>query len=388
MNVMRFFSGLIVGIVLHGGMYADGITHSLMTGVAQKIHIVSVDVKKMKNCSVSKAAGDLCAREELSSLCLRYGPEVAVNCGNFRRGGRFNGCPYGLVIIDSYPYTDSGYARPMFLMDNENKTVDLQLKKLVWSVKVGDQAIVADCINQPALDNQVVFFNTFFGNETCTSVEGLELVVERGKLVQIRSFCGSSPLARQGYVVRIGLQHPLARVDWKQYLGKPCSANIETEMLDLHRDGFCAIQGLIQLVNEGKVVGNWTQQIASCGLPRRLADEQGIDWTDPKAVDAFINLPNAHAALGITVDGTVKIVAFEGGVVGGVQAGCPIAEMAKIMCDLGCSKAMLLGSGGDVGLWIRDRLVVRPSGNDQMPGRCEERPISTTLMFFEEKEAV
>ena len=35
---------------------------------------------------------------------------------------------------------------------------------------------------------------------------------------------------------------------------------------------------------------------------------------------------------------------------------------------------------------LRDRLALQPSGSDQMPGRYEERPISTAVLFFEEKE--
>lgn len=379
---------LIMCVFLAKKTQADGIEYScvVLADSKQKMHIASIDIKKMRSISVRKAAGDLCDREELSSLCLRHSPSIAVNAGGFRRGGRFNGCPHGLVIIDSFPYTDPGFIRPIFLLDNENKTIDLQLKKIVWSVKIGDQEVIADRINQPAVNNEVVFFNTFFGSETRTNVEGIELVVERGKLVQIRNFCGSAPLARQGYIVRIGLQHPLAQIDWKKYLGQPCTANIATEMLDLQRDGVFAIQGLTMLVDNGCVVGNWKQQLLEGVLPMRLADEFGIDLRVPQALDDFINKPNAHAALGITADGIVKIVAFDGGSAGS-QIGVDIAGIAKIMLDLGCLKAMLLGSGGDVGLWVCDHLVMEPSGNDQMPGRCEERPISTALMFFEEKDA-
>ena len=378
---------LAMGVMFGAQMHADGIAYSFVKAQDsdQKIHITSIDPKKMRFMAVEKAAGDICSREELSSICLRHSPEVAVNSGSFRRGGRFNGCPHGLAIINSYPYTDAGFLRPMLLIDSENKTVDMQVKKITWSVKVGDQLIVADRINQPASSNDVVVFDIFFGSETKTSVEGIELVVERGKLVQIRTFCGSASVAMQGYVVRIGLQHPLAKVDWKQYLAQPCTTKITTEMLDLERDGFSAIQGLVMLVDEGKIVGNWAQQLSDGGVSGRLADEYGVDLSNPQDCDDFINKPNAHAALGITVDGTVKIIAFEGGMAGW-QAGFNIANVAKIMLGLGCVKAMLLGSGGDVGLWLRDRLVVPPSGNDQMPGRCEERPISTAILFFEEKE--
>lgn len=368
-------------------VFLEGSGYSVVDSIefGQKIYIASIDPKKVRFMSVEKAPGDLCSREELSSMCLRHSPAIAFSCGIFRRGGRFNGIPYGLTIMESYLYTDSGFCRPVLSIDNETQSVSIELKKLVWSVKIGDQEIFADRVNQPAIGNEVVFFNSFFGNETKTSVNGIELVVEKGKLVQIRTFCGSAPVVAHGYVVRIGLQHPLAQVEWKKYLAQPCSTKILTSMLDLERDGFFAAQGIMMLVANGKVLGDWKQQFQLGGIPLRSADEYGIDLSKEEELDTLINKPNAHVAIGLTIDGIIKILACDGGVERG-QIGLNIDQIAKKMLDFGCVSAMLSASGRDANLWFHDRLLLQVNPSDQILGVCEEAPISTAVLFFENKE--
>lgn len=373
-----FFSG-----VLFSTEAAYGKTIEYAYVPDQKIHVLTTDIKSLQSLCVSKAAGDLCAREELSSMASRHSPSVGINLGSFRRGGRFDGCPQGLLIMDSYPYSDPGFNRPTLVIDAVKRTLALSRTKIVWAVTVHDQIVPLDKINQPAAANEVVAYNAFFGGETKTTCEGIELVVDRGQLVQVRNFWGSGSIPRQGYVVRIGAKHPLAAVDWKSCLAKPCSASIKTTMLDLERDAIFAIQGLVMLVEDGKIVENFSQQLVAGGLSAPLADEITIDLQQETALADFINKPNAHTALGITNDGLLKIVVIEGGDASDVS-GVDLGTLAQLMQALGCVQAMLAGSGADVGLWLRTRMITTPGGNDQLPGRCEERPIATALMLFEE----
>lgn len=346
------------------------------------IHRVSADIKELESIRLVKAAGALCAREELSVMSERHTPTVALPLGSYRRGGRFNGCPLGLVVIDSYPYCDPGFKRPLLLIDAVNKTIALQKEKMSWGVAVGDKIIELDRVNQPALDNEVVAYNSLFGSETCTSVGGIELVIDRGQLIQIRNFWGSGPLSRQGYVIRIGAQHPLSKVNWREYLGKPCTPSIKTASLDLERDGIFAIQGLMMLVEKGEVVGAWENQLVEGGLPQRLADEVGINLNNPQARASFINASNAYAAIGLTAEGIIKIVVAEGK--GSAdEPGLTLNELSEVMKKEGCISAMLAASGADVGLWVRGKMVTAPGGNDQLEGHCEECPISTALLMVE-----
>ncbi len=375
-------SMLVSGVFfLVGAVHGKSIEYACIPD--QKIHILSVDTKALQSLRLSKAAGDVCAREELSGMGARHNPSVGVVVGGFRRSGRFDGCPQALLIMDSYPYSDPGFSRPTLVIDAEERILSLNNTKIAWEVKIHDQAILLDKINQPAADNEVVAYNAFFGCETKTTCEGIELVVDRGQLVQVRSFWGSGSIPRQGYVVRIGEKHPLAVVDWQSCLTKPCTASIKTTMLDLERDGIFAIQGLVSLVEDGKVVENFAQRIVQGGLPTLLADEITTDLSNEEVLSAFVVKQNAHTALGITNDGLLKIVVAEGGDASDV-CGADLASIAQLMQGLGCTQAMLASSGADVGLWLQKRMITTPGGNDQLAGRCEERPIATALLLFEE----
>lgn len=365
----RLLSSLLL---FAGGLFADGLQYAVTvhqkSGLEQKTHVLSIDIKKMYSLRLGHAVGDVCSREELSTMGLRHKPTVATTIGSVRRGGRYNGCPNELLIIDSYAQSDAGLFRPTLILDAAEGTIEIKQQKIYWQVGIGELSISIDRINQPATaDNEVVLYNPLFGRDTRTAPQGLELVIERGKLNQVWSEWGNARIPSQGYVLHIGSKHPLANINWQNYLTKSC-VSPSTATIDLQRDNVYGVQGLLMLVDQGRVVGNWEQQFAVSGFPTRLADEAGLDLNNKATRGTFVAQAHAHTALGLTADGLLKIVTVEG-------AGATLDEVAKLMLGVGCVTAMLASSGGDVGLWYQDRLVTTPVG--------EELPIGTALLLFE-----
>lgn len=348
----------------------------------QRVHIATVNLKELSSLRIASAAGDVCSREELSSMGARHNPFLGVNIGSFRIGGRFDGCPEGLVILESYPHSDAGLGtRPTFVLDALERTFAIKPMKCVWEVFIDDQKIELDRINQPAGDDEIVAYNTFFGRENKTSVGGIELIVDRGSLIQIRNYWGSGSIPAQGYVVRIGAAHPLAKFNWQSKLTRKCSSTIKTLSIDLDRDGIFAVQGRLMLVQNGKILEDWARLLRNKYQQPILADEMRLDVNDNDAADNFINKKNAHTAIGMTPDGLLKIVVVEGGSSSAYE-GMDIDTLACSMKALGCWDAMLVGSGADVGLWLNGCMLTQPGGNDQVTKTPLERPISTALLLF------
>lgn len=372
MKIFQKTSLLGTVLLFAGGLFADGVVYELdvheKSGLEQKTHLLSIDIKKIYSLRLGHAVGDVCSREELSTMGLRHRPTVAATIGSVRRGGRYNGCPNELLIIDSYVQSDAGLFRPTLILDAAESTIEIKQQKIYWQVSIGDLAISIDRINQPAIaDNEVVLYNPLFGRETRTAPQGLELVIERGKLNQVRSEWGSAGIPSQGYVLHIGSKHPLANINWQHYLTKSC-VSPWTATIDLQRDNVFGVQGMLMLVDQGRLVGNWEQQLAVSGFPKRLADEAGLDLNNKAMRESFVAQAATHTALGLTADGLLKIVTVE-------AAGATLDEVAKLMLGVGCVTAMLASTGGDVGVWYQDQLVTTPVG--------EELPIGTALLLFE-----
>jgi hypothetical protein len=395
MKILNYLGFVVVLLAISSsGLVADGVTYELMqgpgagsdqkmyrAGTNQKMHVVTIDPKKTHSLRIVPAVGDVCSREELTTMGLRHKPTVGVNVGGFRRGGRYDGCPRGLLIIDSFIRSDAGLFQPVLLIDSEEKTIEIKNQKLDWAVVIDDKVIPVDRINQPAGDDEVVLYNTFFGRETRTSPLGVELVIERGRLVQIWSSWGNAGIPRQGYVVRIGAKHPLAQNNWGLYLNKACLSP-RTNSIDLNRDSVFAVQGQFMLVEHGQVLNNWMEQFQSKGSSPVLADElAGNCYGDQLDCEYFLKYGSAYTVLGLTAEGLLKIIVIERG-----DDFNTLQDIAQAAKDLGCVTAMLAGSEGDVGLWVNNKLATNfDGGYDRMYRKLEtlERPISSALLAFE-----
>lgn len=328
-----------------------------------KVHVVTVDLDKVHSLRINHAVGDVCSREDLSTMGLRHKPSVAISLGEFRRGGRYNGCPHGLLVIDSFVYSDAGYQKPLLIIDADEKKASLEpSKKMSWSVVIGDKVVPVDRVNQPAGDDEIVLYNSLFGRETRTTPHGIELFVERGRLNQVWSFWGNALIPRQGYVLRIGAKHPLASFDWSNYLGSAC-ASLVTKSLDLQRDNIFAVQGLLTLVNNGCIVADVLTQRSAQGKVLNFADE---------LVDNSVALGANKSAtvVGVTAAGILKILVLENNLFEDY-----LEKLAQLAVAQGCSDAMLMTTGGDVGLWLKTQLLYQ--------AEKQERPISDALLVFE-----
>lgn len=346
----------------------------------QKIHVVTVDPKEIHSFRIVNAVGDVCSREELSTMGLRHKPTIGVSVGASRRSGRYDGCPKGLVVIDSFIRSDAGLLQPTLLIDDEVKTVEIKNQKLDWAVVIDGKLIPIDRINQPAADNEVVLYNTFFGRETRTSPQGIELVVDRGRLVQIWSSWGNAGIPRQGYVLRIGAKHQLAQTDWSQYLNKPCLSP-HTKSIDLDRDGIFAVQGLCMLVEQNVVLNSYRDQFHARGASYVLADEVSSSFEKSLMLEDSLRFGVwKHTVLGITAEGLLKIIIIErDDILDGYDMIDTLDDIALISKNLGCVTAMLAAIEGDVGLWVKNAIVTKFDTTDSM-----ERPINSALLIFEE----
>ncbi|MBX3096731.1 MAG: phosphodiester glycosidase family protein [Fimbriimonadaceae bacterium] len=101
---------------------------------------------------------------------------------------------------------------------------------------------------------------------------------------------------------------------------------------------------------------------------RRMA----IDWSPERMPTAVPQEPIARTAIGAKEDGSLLLVVVESS---GESKGIRLVDLAAYMIRQGCMEAMNLDGSGCSGLWLRDRMVTRPSDSGG------ERPVANALIW-------
>lgn len=103
---------------------------------------------------------------------------------------------------------------------------------------------------------------------------------------------------------------------------------------------------------------------AISGWPAIVADCEPIDSLPGS--DHFTRAPHPRTAAGLSADGRQLYLLVVDGRREGVP-GVTLPELARLMDDLGACTAVNLDGGGSSAMWIRDRIVNRPSDGVERP---------------------
>lgn len=107
----------------------------------------------------------------------------------------------------------------------------------------------------------------------------------------------------------------------------------------------------------------WQVNSAIGGSPM-LLKAGTISITDKEElIDVNNTTSRPRSAIGATAAGLVLVVAIEGDNSSGGYAGINLADLAKMLKDLGCSVAINLDGGGSTSFIVNNRQTVRPGDN-------------------------
>lgn len=107
----------------------------------------------------------------------------------------------------------------------------------------------------------------------------------------------------------------------------------------------------------------WQVNSAIGGSPM-LLKAGSINITDKEElIDINNTTSRPRSAIGATTGGLVLVLAIEGDNPSGGYAGINLADLAKMLKDLGCKDAINLDGGGSTDLIVNNRQTVRPGDN-------------------------
>ncbi|MDK2888480.1 MAG: hypothetical protein PWP72_1358 [Thermoanaerobacter sp.] len=301
-----------------------------------KGHVLEVDPgQALLEVRVAVGGDALGRKETLSRLAARHGAVAAVNGGYFDPS---SGHPIGSLVQDGRLLATSGILRTSVGITGDNRVRFGYFAPRV-TVRPGDgEPLVAAGVNTSPVAGGITLYTPAWGPRAAAAGDGLDVVVrkgEDGRFRVVETGSGGSPIPRDGYVLTFrGEAAAQAAV---LAVGTP---------VDVQFDWGAGWEGLKHLVTAGPL-------LVDEGQPLLQAIMEGFRGS--------VLEPAPRTAIGVDGQGRLLLVEVDGRLKEW-SAGVTLEELAYLMADLGAVRAAALDGGGSSAMWVKGRLVSRPSG--------------------------
>ncbi|MEW6202749.1 MAG: phosphodiester glycosidase family protein [bacterium] len=280
------------------------------------------------------AYGRIDRLETVESMARRYSALVAVNGSFFNRkkGAPF---PVGFLMVGGRPIYFSHGQRSAFGVTGAGDIIFgyPQAKGAVYVESSGLNFPLSG-MNRPRKEDEAVIYTPEYGDRTRTNNYGLEVIVDRNRIVEFRH--GNSAIPPTGYVLSL---HGRTKEYAKHF--------IKGDALQYYfavNDRWLGVESVVTggplLVQNGKVASEWTSQAEKL----KRGSRQRIPQT------AVGSIGYGHL-LFVVVDGRQRRY----------SVGLTYSELADFLVRLGVVEAVGMDDGGSSTMVIKGKVVNRPS---------------------------
>ena len=299
--------------------------------------------------------------ETVSSMAARYGALAAVNSGYFRTTGTYRGDAVGIEVLDGKLLSEPNNVRAAAGLIERDGKQELIFGHLKFDGQISSGPRLKhaiDGLNRPRGDNELIVFTPEFHRTTLTDPNGLELIVRRDRIVELRDQKGSSVIPADSFVISAsGTAREWALKNLRRAARVQLNLKlppVETEQADSWQQATSVIGGGPQLIKSGRVeITNAAEKI----LPSFVSDRH------PRT--AIARLKSGQILL-LTVDGRQP----------GESIGMALTMLADLLLEFGAVDAINLDGGGSTTMVIRNKLVNKPSD------ATGERPVSDAILVY------
>jgi hypothetical protein len=325
------------------------------------INLLKVDLEKVE-LRVAHAMDSAIGLETVSSMAARYGAIAAINAGFFATTGTFRGDNVSVLKIAGKLLSEPSSNRAavgFFRQNHKTESIFGHLKFDGWIEIAGGGRRKVNGINRLRGENELIIFTQEFHRTTLTVPSGIEIVVRRGRINEVRDKSGSTPIPDDGFVISASGE---ARQWALQNLRKGLRLQLKTDLIALETD-------LQKQWNRAENIISGTPQLIRNG---RIEITSELEGNGQK----FVNDRHPRTAIAKLKDGKMLLVVVDGRQPN-YSMGMSLATLAELLLEFEAVEAMNLDGGGSSAMVLEGKLVNKPSD------AAGERAVSDALMVME-----
>jgi hypothetical protein len=328
------------------------------------INLLRIDLNAVE-LRITHAMDSAVGLETVSSMASRHSAIAAINAGFFATTGTYRGDNVSVLKIDGKLLSEPFNNRAALGFIRRGDKIESIFGHLKFDGQIetsrGRKRQV-DGINRLRKENEMIIFTPEFHRTTLTTPNGIEIVVKRGRVAQMRDNSGSTPIPSDGFVISASGE---AR-DWvlKNLSGgsvitlKTALIALEKDSADKWHQALNIIGGMPQLIRNGRL---------------EITNElEGIRAS-------FVTDRHPRTAIAKLKDGKILLVVVDGRQPG-YSTGMALTSLAELLLEFGAVDAMNLDGGGSSTMVLEGKLVNKPSD------AAGERAVSDALLILERKK--
>lgn len=309
------------------------------------VNYLKVNLEVENEVKLALAQNRIFGSEHVSTLAERFGAVAAIN-GAFFSG---NGRPVGIVVIDGQIISEPFAARTALGLGPQG----LVMERVDWRGEVlsADGTLLSEIsgVNRSRLTDELIVYTPHYGTRTATNAYGFEATVVNGVVTALQT--GNSEIPTDGVVLS---GHGVNRA-FLSYLREGDEIAIDFQLTPSWPDQGISqiIGGGPRLVRDGRLVNNGEEELFRNDVLQGRAP---------------------RTAIGITADGQLLLVTVNGRQPN-ISVGMTLAELGRLLIELGAVQGMNLDGGGSTTMVIHDLVLNLPSDG-------KERPVSNAILVI------
>jgi hypothetical protein len=339
-----------------------------------RMNLLRLDLTKVR-LDVVHAMDEAIGVEKTSSIATRYGALAAINAGFFRLDTSiFAGDAAGVLVIDNLLISESVNNRIALFIDNfepDRTIVKFAHLNINNIIRIEKKEFRYSGINRERKENELIEYRPYFHRTTLTDNNGVEIIVKKGKIAEIKNGKGNSLIPHDGFVISASGKMrdeilPLLKVGRKvkEFMVTPFEPSRSSFPDDESNRTMKAFSRSEDITN---------------GAPQLIKDGKiDITWEQEKSSKSFVETKHPRTAVALLKDGKFLMVTVDGR--SEASGGIGLEDLAKLLLEFGAMDAMNLDGGGSSTMFLNDKVVNHPSDKEG------ERRVGDAILVFPRKK--
>lgn len=327
------------------------------------INLLKIDLN-LVTLRIAHAMDNAIGLETVSSMATRYGAIAAINAGFFSTTGTYRGDNVSVLKIEGRLLSEPFHNRAAVGFFRQNNRIESIFGHLKFDgqieTPIGSKHKI-DGINRLRAGKELIIFTPEFNRTTLTVPNGIEIVVRRGRITQIKDKFGSTRIPEDGLVISASGE---ARIWALKNLRNGLHIKFKTDLISLEKDS----------------QGKWNQAESSISGTPQLIHNGHIEITNDLESNSakFVTDRHPRTAIAKLRDGRILLVVVDGRQPN-YSTGMSLPTLAELLLEFGAVEAINLDGGGSSAMVLEGKLVNKPSD------AAGERPVGDALMVVERK---